>query len=91
MRIPNLVTLSLVVAALAGCITESSPNITHTAASMTEASKLNTQLGFDHMRNGRRADAVLKFEKAIEQDPDNANAYLGLAMINDQEIGRAHV
>jgi len=84
LRTLKLVTMVLVVAALAGCITESSPSLTHSQASLTQASSLNTQLAFEHLRNGRRADAVLKFEKAIEQDPTNANAYLGLAMINDQ-------
>lgn len=84
MRIYPLVALLAATALVAGCVTESSANITHTPASLSQASTLNTQLGFEHLRNGRRADAVLKFEKAIEQDPKNANAYLGLAMINDQ-------
>lgn len=84
MRTLKLTALVAALALLAGCVTESSPNLTHTPASMTEAAKLNTQLGFEHMRNGRRADAVLKFERAIEQDEDHASAYLGLAMINDQ-------
>jgi type IV pilus assembly protein PilF len=84
MRIVTLAFASLATLLLAGCITESTPNLTHSQASLTQASSLNTQLGFDHLRSGRRADAVLKFEKAIEQDPKNVNAYLGLAMINDQ-------
>jgi type IV pilus assembly protein PilF len=79
-------TLPLAFAALllAGCVTESSPNISHTPASLTQAAAINTQLGYEHLQNGRRAEAVLKFEKAIDQDPKNASAYLGLAMINDQ-------
>lgn len=81
--VPSL-SIAFAVALLAGCVTESSGNISHTPASLSQAAAINVQLGYEHLRNGRRADAVLKFEKAIEQDPDNSSAYLGLAMINEQ-------
>jgi type IV pilus assembly protein PilF len=84
MRTVHSLSIAFAAALLAGCVTESSGNISHTPASLTQAAAINVQLGYEHMRSGRRADAVLKFEKAIEQDPDNASAYLGLAMINDQ-------
>lgn len=84
MRIVHLALVTLAAALAAGCVTESSPNMTHSPTSLPQAAAINVQLGYEHLRNGRRADAVLKFEKAIEQDPDNPNAYLGLAMINDQ-------
>jgi len=84
MRIAKTITIALAAALAAACVTESSPGLTHTPAQLPEASRLNTQIGFDHLRNGRRADAVEKFEKAIEQDPKNPNAFLGLAMVNEQ-------
>lgn len=84
MRIVPTLSIPFAALLLAGCVTESSPNISHTPASLTQAAAINVQLGYEHMQNGRRADAVLKFEKAVEQDPENASAYLGLAMINDQ-------
>lgn len=84
MRIAKLALVPLAAALAVGCVTESSPNLSHTPIALPQAAAINIQLGYEHMRNNRRADAVLKFEKAIEQDPDNPNAYLGLAMINDQ-------
>lgn len=66
-----------------GCVTEKS-GVLHPEQAPTAASALNTQLGFEYLRSGRRADAVAKFEKAIEQDEDNAQAYFGLALVNDQ-------
>lgn len=80
----HLAITAFAVALLAGCVTESSPSITHSAAQLDQAAAINVQLGYEHMRNGRRAEAVIKFEKAIEQNPKNASAYLGLAVINDQ-------
>lgn len=68
---------------LTGCITEKTGAI-HPAQELTAAAALNVQLGFEYLRGGRRADAVAKFEKAIEQDDDNAQAYYGLALVNDQ-------
>jgi type IV pilus assembly protein PilF len=74
----------LVLAVLCGgCVTEKS-GVIHPEQVPAEAAALNVQLGFEYMRTGRRADAVAKFEKAIEQDEDNPQAYFGLALINDQ-------
>ena len=79
MRIAIL-TLALLVG---GCITERT-GVIHPEQELTAAAALNVQLGFEYLRGGRRADAVAKFEKAIEQDGDNAQAYYGLALVNDQ-------
>ena len=66
------------------CVTEGTGTLTRTPVSLTQAAEINIRLGFDHLRNGRRADAVTKFERAIAEDPKNPNGFLGLAMINEQ-------
>lgn len=69
--------------ALGGCVTETS-GILHPEQELTAAAELNVTLGFEYLRNGRRTDAVAKFEKAVEQDSDNAQARYGLALVNEQ-------
>lgn len=68
---------------LGGCITERT-GVLHPEQELTAAAELNVQLGFEYLRNGKRADAVAKFEKAVEQDGDNAQAHYGLALVNEQ-------
>lgn len=76
--------LALAVAfAATGCVTEKT-GVLSPEPELTAAAGLNVTLGFEYLRAGRRADAVAKFEKAIEQDPDNAQAFFGLALVNDQ-------
>jgi type IV pilus assembly protein PilF len=81
MRIAILAALALL---CGGCVTTNSERMGHPEQELTAAATLNVQLGFEYLRNGRRADAVAKFEKAVEQDDDNPQAYFGLALVNDQ-------
>ena len=66
-----------------GCITERTGAL-RPEQELTAAAELNVQLGFEYLRSGKRADAVAKFEKAVEQDEDNAQARFGLALVNEQ-------
>lgn len=84
MRIPLLLGLLGTSVLLAGCVTEGAVTITRSKPALAQAAAINVQLGFEHLNNGNRADAVLKFERAIDQDPTNPNAFLGLAMVNEQ-------
>jgi type IV pilus assembly protein PilF len=68
---------------LAACVTEG-PAVPAPEPELTDAATLNVQLGYEYMRLGKRADAVKKFERAVEQDSDNANARLGLALVYEQ-------
>lgn len=79
MRI-RVITLCLL---LGACVTERT-GVLHPEEELTAAATLNVQLGFEYLRNGKRADAVAKFEKAVEQDGDNAQARYGLALVNEQ-------
>lgn len=90
--------LGLVLAAmlLAGCITtnEDGAVVQEQGPDMAEASRLNTQLGIDHLRRGRIDLALEKLTRATEQDPRNADAQLGLALVqdrrNDHEAASKH-
>jgi type IV pilus assembly protein PilF len=77
-------TVALCALLLAGCVTEGQPSLTHQEAKPAAAAALNVQLGFEYLQKGRRADAVIKFERALAQDPDNAEARYGLALVHEQ-------
>ncbi|HEX5339449.1 MAG TPA: type IV pilus biogenesis/stability protein PilW [Gammaproteobacteria bacterium] len=80
-----LIRWSSVIAAsglLAGCVS-SGPSFPGDKVSMTQASEYNTQLGVAYLRQGDRDLAMQKLQKAIEQNPDNADAYLGLGLLYD--------
>jgi type IV pilus assembly protein PilF len=68
---------------LVGCVTEGEPR-DEPEPELGTAATLNVQLGYEYLRNGKRAEAVQKFNKAIEQDSDNAQARLGLAFVYEQ-------
>lgn len=75
--------LLLPVVLLVACVTEGPPRVAPDPEPVTAAA-LNVQLGFEYLRGGKRAEAVQKFSKALEQDPDNAQAHLGLAFVHEQ-------
>ena len=58
---------------------------------MVEASRVNTQLGVDYLRQGQIDQAIEKLERAVDQDPDSAPARTALALAYSQssEPGRA--
>ena len=52
-----------------------------TKADLSEAARLNTQLGIDYMRKGQFEFALEKFKRALEQDPDLAMAHSSIALL----------
>ncbi|MGH8373267.1 MAG: type IV pilus biogenesis/stability protein PilW [Gammaproteobacteria bacterium] len=77
-------------AMLAGCVS-STPSFPGDKVSMKQASEYNTQLGVAYLQQGNRDLAMQKLQKALEQNPDNANAYLGLGLLYDSigDTGKA--
>lgn len=51
------------------------------SVNLDEAARINTQLGADYLRSGKRAMAQEKLEKAIRQDPGYAPARTTLALV----------
>lgn len=49
--------------------------------SMHQASEDNVALGIKFLQQGDRDVAMQKIQKAIQQDPDNADAYMGEALV----------
>lgn len=72
----------VVAAMLAGCVSSGS-SFVGDKVSMKQASDYNTQLGVAYLQQGNRDLAMQKLQKALEQNPDNANAYLGLGLLYD--------
>lgn len=88
MKIASLLTplapACLVVLLLTGCVTEtvtSSGPVLPGQADSKEASRINTQLGIDYMRQGMNDLALEKLQRAIEQDSGNADAHSALALL----------
>lgn len=81
----RLISWSVVVIAcglLAACVSSGS-SFPGDKVSMKQASDYNTQLGVAYLKQGNRDLAMQKFQKAIQQNPDNADAYLGLGLLYD--------
>jgi type IV pilus assembly protein PilF len=78
-RLAALATLLLV----AACVTEPEPGSLPPRAKpdMVEASRMNTDLGFDYMRRGETDMAIEKLSRALEQNPSNAQAHAAYAII----------
>ncbi len=74
----RLVALSLLLS-LAGCA--STPQ-SQFGSRPQEAAQLNAQLGAQYLRNGRLQLAKSKLDKALQQDPDNADAHAVYALLN---------
>lgn len=74
--------LTLVLCTLAtGCVSTSNAPFTGDKVSMKQASEDNVSLGIKYLQAGKRDVAMQKIQKAIQQDPDNADAYMGEALI----------
>lgn len=80
--------LLLVVAVLvfAGCVTttERVAPPPRAGADMTEAARLNTELGVAYARNGEYEIAQEKLMRALEQKPDYAPAHAAMAFVYQQ-------
>ena len=67
---------------VAGCVSNSPPpQFPGDKVSMKQASEDNVSLGIKYLQAGKRDVAMQKIQKAIQQDPDNADAYMGEALI----------
>lgn len=87
-RLATVLLLTLVLTpllgSLGGCVTETvnrSGTVLPGKADKKEASRINTQLGIDYMRQGQNDLALEKLQRAIEQDPGNADAHSALALL----------
>jgi type IV pilus assembly protein PilF len=87
----RLLPLSLVL--LAGCVSTSNSQFQGDQVSLKQASQDNVVLGLQYLQQGNRDVAMQKIQKAIQQDPDNANAYAAEALlygaINDPDRAEA--
>jgi type IV pilus assembly protein PilF len=76
---------SLVVAiALAGCASDSKTVVDQ--SQRTQAANFNLQLGSDYFRQGNLPAAKEKLERALEQDPRNAQTHMVLGLLH-QRLG----
>ena len=77
---------------LAACVSNTPQSqFNGSQVSMTQASKDNTALGIKYLQQGNRDVAMQMVQKAIQQDPDNGDAYMAEALIYsaDGEVSRA--
>lgn len=71
--------LGILAAALTGCVSAGPEPIAK--PNMERAAKINVQLGVDYMRQGKRDLAMQKLQKALEQNPDSAEAHNAVALL----------
>ena len=77
---------------LAACVSsQTTPEFPGDKVSMTRASDDNVALAMQYLKMGDRNTAMQKVQKAIDENPDNANAYTAEALIytTDGEAGKA--
>ncbi|MDE2195632.1 MAG: type IV pilus biogenesis/stability protein PilW [Gammaproteobacteria bacterium] len=67
---------------LAGCVSSGS-SVSGEKVSLTQASEYNAELGIEYLRQGSRDLAMQKLQKALQQNSDNAYAYMGLGLLYD--------
>ena len=79
--IRRLYLLPLFLVLLAGCVSTSNSQFPSEQVSLKRASEDNVALGLQYMQQGNRDVAMQKIQKAIQQDPDNANAYVAEALL----------
>jgi type IV pilus assembly protein PilF len=77
LRIPSL----CIALALAACVSNQSAPQFGDKVDIKRASQDNVALAIQYLKQGDRNSAMAKVQKAIEQDPDNANAYTAEALI----------
>jgi type IV pilus assembly protein PilF len=77
----KLVTGLLAASLLAGCVGGPTTQFQNDQVSLKQASQDNVALGLQYLQQGNRDVAMQKIQKAIQQDPDNANAYAAEALL----------
>jgi len=71
-------------AMIAGCVSNSGDVRKNKQASDKDAASYNLQLGVGYLRRGELQLAKDKLEKAVEQDPNLADAHMALAFLYEQ-------
>ncbi|HEY1773184.1 MAG TPA: type IV pilus biogenesis/stability protein PilW [Gammaproteobacteria bacterium] len=71
----------LLVLLLGACVTTSNSPFQSDKTSMKQAAQDNVALAIQYLRAGNRDAAMEKVQKAIDEDPDSANAYTAEALI----------
>ena len=69
--------------ALQACVTTTTGDIPP-RASKEEAARINRDLGLAYLRQGDLDQALVKLEKSIEEDPDNATAHRALGLVYER-------
>ena len=72
---------ALVPLLLAACVTTTNEPFPGDKVDIKQASQDNVNLAIEYLKHGDRNTAMQKVQKAIEQDSDNANAYVAEALI----------
>jgi type IV pilus assembly protein PilF len=71
----------LLVLLLSACVTTSNSPFQSDKTSMKQAAQDNVALAIQYLKAGNRDAAMQKVQKAIDEDPDSANAYTAEALI----------
>ena len=79
MKLRNWLLVSLG-CAVGGCVTTTSGDVAP-PASKEEAARLNTDLGISYLRQGDMEQAMIKLEKAIQENPDSSVAHRALGHV----------
>lgn len=66
---------------LSACVTTSNAPFQSDKTNIKQASQDNVALAIQYLKSGNRNAAMEKVQKAIDEDPDNANAYTAEALI----------
>lgn len=78
----------------AGCTTSGDTVRPGTEPDLSEAARINTQLGIEYLRKGEDKLALEKLEKALEQDDDQAMAHSVIAFLyqrrGESELAERH-
>jgi type IV pilus assembly protein PilF len=76
---------------LSACVTTTNSPFQSNNVSMKQAAQDNVALAIQYLKAGNRDAAMQKVQKAIDEDPDNANAYTAEALIYnaDQDTSKA--
>ena len=75
---------ALLLALLTGCASTPAVDEDVQRQRLRQAAKTNVQLGIEYMREGDMEMSLMKFEKAIEQDPGLPGAHGGIAVLYDR-------
>jgi type IV pilus assembly protein PilF len=78
-----LAATAVLVAGIAGCVNSTSDEPTR----KSDAARINVQLGLGYLQQGNLAIAKDKLERALSQDPDNADAHAALGLL-DEKLGK---